>query len=173
MVKTRQTPTTLVGYKAVLNGVSKAFLVKEGSPPKIVKKMEEYRNAGMRQPLKTALGYEAQDVELTFTDVTVDAAKIMGSDKNDDIALTFRSGYQAANSDELIPSIIEIRGQISEFDGGSLQEGELTEVKIKIEVTYYKWTYDGVVVHEFDPMNLLYVFDGEDSTKALREILDV
>ncbi len=98
-------PTTLRGWSVVLNGNQKAGLVKEGNPPKIVKKMEEYRNAGMFQTQKAWLGMEAQEVE------------------------------------------------------------------VKIEVNYYKWSYDGQTIHEFDPDNLLYVFDGEDALKGLREII--
>lgn len=168
-----QKPTTLRGWTVILNGNQKAGLVKEGTPPKIVKKMEEYRNAGMFQTQKAWLGMEAQEVELTLGDVSSDVAAAMRNLKSDDIALTFRAGYKGEDKDDFKASVIEVRGELSEFDGGAFKEGELTEVKVKIEVNYYKWSYDGQTIHEFDPDNLLYIFDGQDVLGGLRNILDV
>ncbi len=166
-----QTPTTLRGWTAILNGNQKAGLVKEGSPPKITKKMEEYRNAGMFQSKKAWLGMEAQEVELTLGDVSADIAAAMRNLKADDIALTFRAAYKGEDKEDFKESLIEIRGELSEFDQGSFKEGELTEVKVKIEVGYYKWSYEGRTIHEFDPDNLLYIFDGQDVLKGMRDII--
>lgn len=164
-------PVTLRGFSVFLNGDTKAGLVKDGAPPKITKQMEEFRNAGMFQPKKTWLGMEAQEVELTLGDVSQDVAKTMSALKSDDIALTFRAAYKGEDSSDFKESIMEIRGELSEFDHGTYKEGELTEVKVKIEVAYYKWVYDGVVVHEFDPSNLIYIMDNTDILKGMRDII--
>ncbi len=166
-----QTPTTLRGWNVYIDGSSYAGRISEGTPPKVTKKMEEYRNAGMFQPLKAWLGMEAQEVELTFSDVSVDIAKQIGHLVNDEINLTFRSAYKAESSDVYMESEMQVRGELVEFDHGNLKEGELTEVKVKIDVIFYKWKYDGVDIHEFDPQNAKYVINGKDLTQGMRDII--
>lgn len=160
-------PKTLKGWNIFIDGYSQAGLVAEGTPPKIIAKMEEFQNAGMMQPQKIALGYEIQEVEFTFTDLAVEVDLQVG----EKVDLAFKGAYQTGVDDDFSASEIRIVGEIEEIDRGTYKQGEKTEVKIKMTVNYYKYIYEGQLVHEFDPMNCIYVIGNKDHTKSVRDIL--
>ncbi len=162
-----KTPRSLKGWNVFIDGYSKGGRVAEGTPPKITVKMEEYQNAGMMQPQKTALGYEIQEVEFTFTDIANEIDLQVGKK----VDLGFKAAYQANIEDDFINAEMRIVGEIEEIDRGSLKQGEKTEVKVKLTVNYYKYMLDGQIIHEFDPMNCIFVIGGNDQAQSMRNHL--
>ncbi len=161
-----KTPNNLIGFMVYIDGHPQGGLVTEGTPPKIVAKTEEYQNAGMMQPQDAFLGYELQEVEFTFNDVAVQMDKHVGNT----IELAFYGGF-GETEDDVKEAEIRITGRIKEIDRGSFKQAEKTEVKIKLTVKFYKYVYDGVIVHEFDPTNGIFKIDGQDQMASLRSAI--
>jgi len=58
-------PSKLKNFALFVDGVSWAGEVPELTPPKLTRKMEEFRAGGMRTPVKVDLGTEALELEVT------------------------------------------------------------------------------------------------------------
>lgn len=144
------------------DGESYMGQVAEVNLPKLTRKMEEWRGAGMGQPLKIDNGAEAMSFEWTCGGLMRGVLKQYGITTHDGVQLRFAGSYRADDSDEPDAVEIVIRGRHSEIDFGSGKPGDDTTFKVVTEISYYKLTINGEDVIEIDVINMMEKVDGVD-----------
>lgn len=138
--------------------------------PKLTRKLEDWRGAGMDGPAKVDLGMGDDGIQLEWTlgglDLTV--IKQYGAVSANGIGLRFAGSYQQDDTGDTIPVEVVVRGRHEEIDMGEGKPGEDTEHKITTACTYYKLTVDGADVIEIDTLAMIFVVDGKDMLEAHR-----
>jgi uncharacterized protein len=87
--------------------------------------------------------------------------------------LRMTQALQADDADAVTPSEIIMRGRHTEIDFGKAKAGDMTEIKYKTELTYFKLSMDGIVLVEIDMVNMVYVVGGVDRLAETRTALGV
>ncbi|CAN5694427.1 phage major tail tube protein [soil metagenome] len=141
--------------------------------PKLTRKFEEYRAAGMDSPVKIDMGGEAMEVEWTCGGPMRDVLRQYGAIGIADVQLRFVGAYQ--NDDTgLVDSIeIVVRGRHEEIDLGESKSGEGGEMKVKTAVAYYKLSWNGVTEIEIDVLGMVLIVGGVDRLAERRSALGI
>lgn len=138
--------------------------------PKLTRKLEDWRGAGMDGPAKVDLGMGDDGIQLEWTlgglDLTV--IKQYGAVSANGIGLRFAGSYQQDDTGDTIPVEVVVRGRHEEIDMGEAKPGEDTEHKITTACTYYKLTVDGEELIEIDTLAMIFVVDGKDLMEGHR-----
>jgi uncharacterized protein len=142
--------------------------VPEASPPKLTRKMEEYRAGGMNGPIQLDHGMEALEMEWTAAGYMRSLFSQWGTPTHDGVLLRFAGALQADDAALATPVEIVVRGRHQEIDFGTAKAGENTEIKVKSALSYYKLTMDGSVLIEIDFVNLIEIVDGVDRLAQTR-----
>lgn len=164
-------PRTLHNFNVFTNGVNWVGTAKEVQLPKLTKKTDSYRAAGMIGEVDIPLGYEKMECEISyggFDSAHLTQLKHCGLSS---LPIRFVGAYKRA--DTCSPSYVEIymRGLQLEYDPGSAKLGELTEPKIKYGISYYRVTVDGVEECELDFINGIEKFGDTDIAQQLKNLL--
>jgi P2 family phage contractile tail tube protein len=64
-----------------------------------------------------------------------------------------------------------VKGKPKSLDLGSVETNAANENTLALEILYYKYIKDGVVLIEIDKLNNVLIINGKDYTKDLREAL--
>jgi uncharacterized protein len=147
--------------------------VPEVTLPKLATKTDDYRAGGMPGTVKIDQGLEALTLEWTAAGYLVDAIKQFGTARIDGVMLRMTQALQADDADAVTPSEIIMRGRHTEIDFGKAKAGDMTEIKYKTELTYFKLSMDGIVLVEIDMVNMVYVVGGVDRLAETRTALGV
>lgn len=147
--------------------------VPEVTLPKLMVKMEDYRAGGMPGSVKIDQGLEALTLEWKASGMLADAIRQFGNARIDGVALRLTQALQADDSDAVTPAEIVMRGRHSEIDFGNAKAGEMTELKMKTELTYYKLSMDGIALVEIDMVNMVYIVGGIDRLADTRTALGI
>jgi P2 family phage contractile tail tube protein len=139
--------------------------------PKLTRKMEEWRGAGMSAPLKLDMGMEALEMESSFGGPMRDILRQFGATKVNGIYLRFAGTYQRDDSGAVDMIEIVVRGRHEEIDRGESKPGEAGEFKVKTAAAYYKESWNGRVEMEFDPLNMVEIVNGVDLMAQRRAAL--
>ena len=147
--------------------------VPEVTLPKLVAKMEDYRAGGMPGSIKIDQGLEALTCEWTAAGYLADAIRQFGTARIDGVMLRMTQALQADDTDAVTPAEIIMRGRHAEIDFGNAKAGEMTQVKFKTELSYYKLKLDGIELIEVDMVNMVFVVGGIDRLAETRSALGV
>jgi len=145
--------------------------VTEITLPKLSRKMEEYRAAGMTGPVSVDLGNEAITLEWTAGGILLDALLQYGARSHNATQLRFSGAYE--NDDDGTVSTVEIvvRGRHKEVDMGNAKSAEDTNQKYTTACSYYKLTIDNRPIFEFDFINGVEKVGGTDRNASLRRAI--
>lgn len=138
--------------------------------PKLTRKLESWRAAGMDGAAKVDLGMGDDGIQLEWTLGGLDlvVTKQYGAVSANGIGLRFAGSYQQDDTGETVPVEVVVRGRHEEIDMGEAKPGEDTEHKITTACTYYKLVVNGEVVIEIDVLAMIFVVDGKDMLEAHR-----
>lgn len=165
-------PQVLKNFNLFIDGVSYAGKADEVVPPKLTLKTEEHRGAGMHAPANLEMGMEALEMEMTLADRAVEVLKLAGKFGIDSANILLRSAWQDDGGDTGT-CLIEVRGRINGFDAGTWKPGDKSQNKFTVQPVYYRLNHDGKDIHEIDVINGIFIVDGVDQTKAIRDALDM
>ena len=145
-----------------IDGVGYAGEAVSITPPKLVRKLEEYRGGGMGRPIKIDMGGEALEMEATYSGPMRAVLENYGLLSIGGTMQRFVGSFQ--NDDDGTFEQIEIvtRGRHEEIDLGEWKPGELSEFKVKSALSYFKMTVNGAVLIEIDPVNMVEIVGGVD-----------
>ncbi|EHW5886098.1 phage tail tube protein [Escherichia coli] len=132
------------------------------TPPKLTRKTEAYRGAGMLGAVNIDLGLDDGALDASFTTGGVEKellSKYAG--KVDEVALRF-VGEVFTDGEESQILEMEMRGRITEIDQGEIKQGEATQFTFAVKNTYYKESIDDSDVVEIDLLNFIYKKDGQN-----------
>lgn len=138
--------------------------------PKLTRKLEAWRGAGMDGPAKVDLGMGDDGIQLEWTlgGLDLTAIKQYGAVSANGVGLRFAGSYQQDDTGDTVPVEVVVRGRHEEIDMGEGKPGEDTEHKIVTACSYYKLTVDGADVIEIDTLAMIFVVDGKDMLEAHR-----
>lgn len=137
--------------------------------PKLTRKFEAWRGAGMDGPAKVDLGMDDDlDLEWTLGGVDATALKQFGEISANGLGLRFAGSYQQDDTGDTVAVEVSVRGRHEEIDMGEAKPGEDTEHKIKTALTYYKLTIDGEEIIEIDTLAMIFMVNGADRLEQHR-----
>lgn len=166
-------PSKLKNFVLFADGNSYAGEVNEVVPPKLTRKLEEFRAGGMRTPVKVDMGTEALELEITAGGWMKELIKQWGGKGMGGVPLRFAGALQRDDTAEWSKVEIFMRGRWEEIDMGSAKAGDDTEFKGKAALSYYRLEWDGEVLIEIDPTGLIENVGGTDLMQTVREILGI
>lgn len=166
-------PSVLKHFAAFIDGTSYVGEVKEIVPPKLKRKMEEFRSGGMRMPVKVDHGNEALEAELTAGGWLKAVLKQYGKQTVDGVPLRFTGSAQRDDTGDYMAIEMFMRGRWEEVDVGSGKSGDATDFKAKMTLNYYRLVIDGEEICELDAVNMIEKFGGVDLMETVKSILGV
>lgn len=166
-------PKKLKNFNLFNDGNSYMGLVPEVTLPKLSRKMEEYRAAGMTGPVEVDFGNEGVVLEWTAGGLLVDALRQYGAPNHNAAQLRFAGAYQ--DDDGGVPSAVEImvRGRHKEIDMGSAKTGEDTEHKFTTTCSYYKLVINSETIIELDFLAGIEIVNGRNVNEAINAVIGI
>ncbi|SCX53036.1 phage major tail tube protein [Variovorax sp. EL159] len=161
-------PRVLKNFIVFNDGTGYLGEVPEATPPKLSRKMEEYRAGGMNGPISIDLGMEALEFEWTAAGYMSSLLTQWGAPTHDAVLLRFAGAIQSDDTGEVQALEIVMRGRHKEIDSGNAKPGEKTEIKVKSALSYYKLSINGEVIMEIDFVNFIEVIGGVDRMAQIR-----
>ena len=155
------------------DGNSYMGVAKSVTLPKLTRKMESWRGAGMNGPVKVdhGLGDDGLQLEWTLAGWDLLPVRQFGIAQADGVGLRFAGAAQRDDTGEVMAIEVVVRGRHEEIDHGDAEPGEDTEHKIVTTCSYYKLTVDGRVEAEIDLLNFIETIDGEDRLAEHRKAI--
>jgi len=164
-------PAKLKNFNLFGNGESWLGLVGEITPPKLTRKVEQWRGGGMLGEVDIDLGLEKLEMELKIGGLLVGGLRMFGLVGIAGSQFRFVGAYQDDQSGAVQALEIVVRGRMTEIDTGTAKAGDNTEHTYKVSATYVKWTVNGRTEIEVDMLNNVFVVDGIDQMAAIRVAL--
>ena len=164
-------PNSLKNFNIYVDGRSFAGVAEEVKLPKLSRKVEEFRGAGMDGPVEIDLGQEKIEIEVTCGGFVVEAFKSYGTTKANAVMLRFSGAYQRDDTAEVLAVEIVVRGRYSEIDPGNAKGSDSGKATLKLALSYYKLTVDSEDVIEIDLPGFIFKVDGEDRLEAQRKAI--
>jgi uncharacterized protein len=164
-------PKKLKAFNLFQNGENYRGEVTEVTPPKLTRKMEDYRAGGMNGPIGIDFGNEKIVLEWTCGGIMRSALEQYGIMKHDGVQLRFAGAYQAEDSARPDAVEIVVRGRHTEIDFGNGKAADDTAFKVSTQCSYYKLTINGTTIIEIDFINMVEKVDGEDLLASVRNAI--
>lgn len=158
-------PRKLKHMNVFINGYNYQGVAKSITLPKLTRKLENYRGAGMNgsAPVDLGLDDDALSAEVSlggFPDEVI--WELYGATSASAMPVRFAGSYQRDDTGETVPVEVEMRGRQKELDSGEAKMGEDTESKVSLVCTYYKLTMNGKELVEIDTINMVEKVNGVD-----------
>ncbi|CAN7192004.1 phage major tail tube protein [Trinickia sp. LjRoot230] len=166
-------PKKLKAMNLFNDGESYIGQVTEVTLPKLTRKTESYRGAGMNGPIEIDHGQEGMKLEWTCGGLMKSVLTQYGITKHDGVQVRFTGAYQAEDGER--PDFVEvvIRGRHTEIDFGNQKPGEDTSFKVTSAVSYYKLSINGTTLIEIDLLNMIENINGTDLLADLRSAIGI
>jgi len=165
-------PKTLKNFNVFAEGESMLGVATEVELPKLARKMEEFRAAGMDTPVNIDMGGEMLEMGITSAEIRAGLIGLFGSTDVQGAQLRFRGAIQSDDSDGSYGQVeIVARGRIKEIDFGSAKAGDQQDTKYQYSLAYYKLTIDGADLVEADVLNNTLIVNGTDRLEGMRAAL--
>ncbi len=141
--------------------------------PKLARKMEAWRGAGMDGPVKVDMGHsdDGLQIEWTIGGWGLSVLRQFGAVKADGVMLRWAGSIQRDDTAEVSAVEVVVRGRHEEIDFGDSEAGEDTEHSITTTCTYYKLTIDGNEEIEIDLLNFIFKVNGKDMLAEHRKAI--
>lgn len=139
--------------------------------PKLTRKLEEFRGAGMDSAVKIDMGGEAMEAEWVCAGPMRDVLSQYGIMDLSGVQLRFVGNYQDDDSGAFDTVEVVMRGRHEEIDMGEAKPGEAGEFKVKTALAYYKLIWNGATLIEVDPLSMVLVVNGVDRLLERRQAL--
>lgn len=164
-------PRTLKNMNVFVDTHSWAGVATKVSQPKIKKKTEDHRGAGMLGDIALDLGYEKLEMDITYAGFDVKQYRQLSRCGTSDLPIRFVGAYERQDTCTIQNVEIYVRGQAIELDPGEAALGEKSEIKMNYSLTYYRLEVDGSVEVELDFINGIERFGNTNIAQALKTLL--
>lgn len=142
--------------------------------PKLTRKLEGYRGAGMGGTAKIDMGLgDDLDLEFTCHSPMRDVLRQFGMLRIDGVGLRFAGAYQNDETGEVDAIEVTVRGRHEEIDMGDAEVGTMGEFKVKSALVYYKLDWNGRTEIEIDLLAGIEIVDGVDLRADIRAAIGV
>ena len=164
-------PRTLKNFNVFVNMHSWAGVAESVGIPKITKKTEDFRGAGMIGDVALVMGYEKLEGEVTYAGFDVKQYRQLGVCGTSDLPVRYVGLYESQDTCSIQNVEIYMRGQALELDPGSSKNGEKTEIKMTYNYTYFRMEVDGAVEVELDFINGIERYGDSNLVADIKELL--
>lgn len=130
--------------------------------PKLARKFEGSRSAGMDREVDIDMGGEKLEMEASFGSPMRDILRQYGITDVAGVQLNYVGTYVNDETSAMDRVEITVRGRHQEIDFGESKPGEMGEFKIKTSLVYYKLEINGVEEIEIDVLNMIERVGGVD-----------
>lgn len=163
----------LTNFTLFVDGRGYAGKIKELELPKVTPVTVDYLGGGMAGTIKVPMGL-VEPLEMSFTLMAYDLTVLthFGVVMGAFMPLTAR-GAITLETGEVVPVMILMRGQLTEFDPGTWTPGEESNIKISLALGYYRLEQGGVPIAEFDLENSVHTINGIDQLALTRAALGI
>jgi len=169
-----QIPRKLKHFAMFADGRGYAGRTEELTPPKLTRKMEEFRAGGMDVPIELDMGMDKLEASFSLGELNEDLLKLWGLRNGSEVGLRFKGALEADDgSGKVTPIEVVLRGRWREIDMGSWKAGDSSVMKVSIAVTYYKYVSNGQDVIEIDALNMISKVDGQDRLEQHRAAIGI
>jgi hypothetical protein len=161
-------PSKLKSMNLFNDGNSFLGQIGEVSLPKLARKFEDWRGAGMDAAIGIDMGGEPIEFEWKpggHIDLVFDQ---FGAITHDAVLLRWVGSYQEESTGTVKQVEIVARGRHQEIDPGTGKPGDDTEQTVKTRCSYYKLSVDGTVKIEKDEVGMIFIVNGNDLLAAHR-----
>lgn len=141
--------------------------------PKLARKLEGWRGAGMDREIKVDMGGEALEAEFTCGGPMRDVIRQYGAPTIDGLALRFVGAFQNDETGREDSIEMIVRGRHEEIDAGEWKPGEKSDFKVKMALAYLRIEWNGRVDVEIDVMNMVEIVGGIDRLADRRAALGI
>lgn len=165
-------PKTLKGFAVVVDGFGYFGRLNSGQLPKLVIKMEEFRDGGMDAPVELDMGSEKMEAEYGFAEYDPNLLSLWGLiGQTKTLILT---GSMEGEDGSTTPIVGTLTGVVKQSDFGDWKSGgEKTELKLMHAVRYFQLMIGARQVYEIDVENCIRRIDGVDQLAARRLALGI
>ncbi len=132
------------------------------TPPKLVRKLEDYRAGGMGRPVKVDMGGEPLEMEAVYGGPMRAVLQQYGMLNLSGVQQRFVGSFHDDAAGDYTRIEIVTRGRHEEIDLGEWKPGEDTEFKVKSQLSYFKMSWNGERVIEIDPLGMIEFVHGVD-----------
>ncbi|WP_294257189.1 phage major tail tube protein [uncultured Sphingomonas sp.] len=130
--------------------------------PKLTRKLEDYRGAGMDGTVKLDQGAEAMEMEFTLGGPELSILRQFGLPGVAGTYLRFAGMWQDEGTGQVDEGEITVRGRYEEMDLGEMKPGEGGEFKCKFQCAYFRLDWNGEELIEIDVLNGVHRVGGVD-----------
>ena len=115
---------------------------------------------------------ENMDIQIPFMSLTKDLFSLANPGEAEDLTLRGAiQGTDPATGQISYTSIaISMRGTVKEITPGTVKSGGRMESSVTMTLSYYKIALDGETVLEIDKLNNVFVVNGDDVLKEVRDM---
>lgn len=166
-------PQVIENFSLFVDGRGYAGKSPELTPPKLARKNRDYHAGGMSAPITIDMGQDKMEADFTLEEYSRDVLRLYGVVDLSHVALRFTGSLIRQDGSVPDPAEVFLRGRIREMDFGSWKAGEGAQLKVVMDVAYYKLTINGVVEIEIDPVNMIEVVGGVDRLAKTRNNLGI
>lgn len=164
-------PRTLKNMNVFVDGHSWAGVAETVTLPKISKKTEDYRGAGMLGDVVLDLGYEKLEMEIAYAGFDPKQYKQLSRCGTSDLPIRYVGAYERQDTCTIQNVEVYVRGQAVELDPGDSTLGEKSEIKMSYTLTYFRMDVDGETIVELDFINGIERFGNNDLAAELKRML--
>lgn len=135
--------------------------LKEVKLPDLNLKLEQFRAGGMDAPVSLDKGMEELVTTFSTTKHCSETLGLLGVRKNEGVQFTVKASLESYNG-TVTPVTVNMVGTITKIAPTAWTEGGEASTGYTVNLSYYKYTQDGSVVHEIDVLNMKRVINGTD-----------
>jgi len=156
------TPQMLKNMNLFNEGQSWLGEVKSVTLPKLARKLEEYRGAGMDAAIKYDMGGEPLELEAVYGGPMRAILAQYGATSAAGVFQRFVGYYQDDGTGEGATVEVTVRGRHEEIEAGEQKPGEAGDFKVKSALIYYRLDWNGRTLIEIDVPGMIFLVDGTD-----------
>jgi len=163
-------PKQLKFFNIFVNGGNYAGIAESITLPKLSRKLESHRAAGMPGAVKIDLGFDddALDFEFTVAGIAPEITELVGGSINS-CALRFAGAFQQEDQDAYLKVEISLTGRLKEVDLGEIKQGEKQTSKYQVACTYYRLELNNATVVEIDLLHMVHKTSNKNLLEQARQ----
>lgn len=164
-------PRTLKNMNVFVKNLSYAGIAETITLPKIKKKTEDYRGAGMIGDVALTFGYEKFEAAISYAGFDPSLLNQLAVCGVGDLPLRFVGVYERQDTCTNMAVEWYMRGQAIGFDPNDAILGKKSEMKLDYNVSYCRLVVDGLLIFEIDLVNGIDNWGGNDLVATVMALL--
>lgn len=162
----------LKNFNLTIDGFGYAGNVDEVQLPALKIKTEEYRAGGMDAPVALDMGMEKLESTIKLSKFDANVLSKWGVGPGNTIQVTLRGALESLTG-EVQAVVVNLEGTIDDVTFDPITATGKAGLQITVSARHYKYTQNGVVVHDIDVLNMIRIIGGVDRLAKVRTALSL